>query len=237
MSDLADFIAIVTALLAIVFFIYPKSRNWLQFSLQKLFSPTCVALIFFGILFILSLFALPATFRKVESFLATVTPTPTSTPTRTPVPTPNYSYLFFDDFNNGTQPAWRPEYGEWGMVNDAYTLTNVVDGADWTKGLSFVGDSAWTNYQAGAVVHLENIEPRINIAYIIVRAQDTSNFLVLELRDYDFLDSDWSRGTWYVVQNGNWTERPSAGFPIPITTKFNVAIQVNQDIITTYVDG
>ena len=123
------------------------------------------------------------------------------------------------------------------MINDAYTLTDVFDKITWSEGLTFVGDVTWTDYQVGALVHLDNAQPRINVAFLIVRAQDSSNFLALALHDYDFLDSDWSRGRWYVVQNGQWQEKSPASFPIPLTTKFNVAVEVNQDIITTYIDG
>ena len=123
------------------------------------------------------------------------------------------------------------------MVNNRYTITDVITETDWTSGTSFIGDPTWTDYEVGADIHLVNVEPKINIARIIVRAQDINNYLVLEIRDFDFLDSDWSRGTWYVVQNGQASEKPATSFSSFLNTDFSVNILVHQSIITTFIDG
>lgn len=123
------------------------------------------------------------------------------------------------------------------MVNNRLTIIDVQNGANWSKGRIMTGSQTWTNYEVGMDVHLVNVETKINAAYVIVRAINDNNYLLLEIRDFDLLDADWSRGRWYVVSNDILTEIPNAGFSSFLTTDFSINIQLQNDIVTTFIDG
>lgn len=243
-QGISAILAIIGVIVTIATYVLPDFKAGLKKWLKAIFdSPGCMTVIIIGCLAFICLPLVPKTVNGVFSLLITSTPTPTQTftptpiPTSSPSPTPSYTYLIYDDFDSGPMPAWNPVSGTWQMVNNQYTITDVTSETDWASGRSFIGDPAWTNYEVGADIHLVNIEPRINIARIMVRAQDVNNYLLLEIRDFDVLDSNWSRGTWYVVQNDQAIEKPAAGFSSFLTTDFSINIQVNQGIITTFIDG
>ncbi|HNC32153.1 MAG TPA: hypothetical protein PKX08_19215, partial [Cyclobacteriaceae bacterium] len=232
------FEAIVTitgVIFTIIFFIAPEAREWLIRTIRS----SAFGLLLGG-LFILCLcaaFLIPVT-KGVASLLARPTPTntaiplPTIFPTNTlnpSTPTPTYTYLVIDDFNTGISDSWQIKSGQWQMVNNRLTIINVLDGTDWSKGKIMTGDQTRGNYEVGVDVHLVNIETRINIAHIIVRAIDDSNYLLLEIRDFDLFDSDWSRGSWYIVSNNELTEISNAGFSSFLTTDFSINIQLQND--------
>lgn len=62
-----------------------------------------------------------------------------------PAPVPGPQTLFFDDFEDGADPAWRFISGTWNVNNGGLeTETPCVSGIKHT---AIVGDSSWTNYE------------------------------------------------------------------------------------------
>jgi len=231
MDKLSDFLGIAGAVLAILFFIYPKTRDWLQKKLQSIFSPSCVVIIIIACLLGIIILIIPPTVRGVQTLLATPTPLPT--------PTPTYTMLLYDAFDTGASPIWTPLNGNWQMVNNRYTMTDV--GTNWTFGETVVGNFDWNSYPdyyLGVQVNLpsSSILTQIdNQAEILVRFQDSNNYLALILNNLA-IASDAQKGYWVTVSNGQATVMESTKFAFDAST-FNLDIEVKGDIVTTFING
>lgn len=235
-------ITIAGVIFTVVFFIVPEAREWLLKTVRSFRLGFTISALTLCICVVLSI---PLTKAGVlwaaqPTSTNTAIPLPTLFPTHTPNPvtaTPAYTYLIFNDFNSGIPSDWQIISGQWQMVNNRLTIIDVQNGANWSKGRIMTGSQTWTNYEVGMDVHLVNVETKINAAYVIVRAINDNNYLLLEIRDFDLLDADWSRGRWYVVSNDILTEIPNAGFSSFLTTDFSINIQLQNDIVTTFIDG
>lgn len=240
-SNIADFIAIVTAILTIAFFIYPETRGWLEQRVRIFRSPGCVAAIVSGSLFFLAIMAIPPTIENAREYFATPTPTPTLTPIPSPTatlpPTPAHVFLFSDDFDTGVASDWSQTSGVWQMVNNEYSMTNVGD--RWTYGQSFAGDATWTDYRLGVQIRMETSLSIVdNQAEIIVRAQDASNYLVLIINNIALFNMESSKGLWYIVKNSQATPLSNTSFTVEAyTDTFYAEVEVQGDIITTLING
>jgi hypothetical protein len=158
---------------------------------------------------------------------------PTEPPTLTP--TPN-TLLFEDTFDRKQKPEWRVEHGDWRVVNNEFTITNIDPNrkpeGPYSSGLVLIGDENWTNYRVKVDVNLKGTNG-MNGGGIRVRLRDTRNFLEIVFRDKGNPYSNW-----FITKDGKSTEVPNTRFKdYPIDTPFTLEIELIDDVVVTYIDG
>jgi hypothetical protein len=128
--------------------------------------------------------------------------------------------LFFDDFEGGADPAWRPAPGSTWMVKEGrYTIAE--DSPIDLPMRTFVGSSSWQDYS----VQVEVFEggSRNQVA-ILLRVQDEDNmvgFFVVNPGVYDY-------AVFKIRKDGIWREvgpRYSWGWSSPVNFLLLVTIQ------------
>lgn len=122
-------------------------------------------------------------------------PSDTSSPSLTPTLTqaPTEPPAFFDDFEDGLDPAWTIIFGKPVVVDGQLTATEST--------MLSVGDPEWRNYEiqfdsqpAGCRLNLEN-------SFLGIRVADRENMLA-----YSFAACD---SQWYYIKNGDWSVVPN----------------------------
>ena len=144
-------------------------------------------------------FPVPTPYPTYTPYPTSISP-PTSVPpspeiiiaTNTPAPTPEPSLLFFDDFDDGLDPAWEIVTGDTAIVNQKLTTSSGVT--------LLIGDPSWTDY----AVECENWMPRVyDYNAISVRVNGDNRFT--------FRYRGWSDNHWTVSQGGVEQRVPNSG--------------------------
>ena len=176
----------------------------------------------------------------------TYTPYPTSTSPAIPTltPTKTITILFDDNFNNGIRPEWELVSGTWIMTNGELSLSGIEqyksktnDKDKWSYGTAIFGDSLWQNYSVNAKFDLK--DESANCGAVLVRVQDFQNFIAWEFcYFYNFSAAYNKLATWYIVQNGEWTEIPNTQLEeFPIDKQFSIKVIVKDDVIQSFVNN
>jgi hypothetical protein len=123
----------------------------------------------------------------VETVIVVATPTPVP-----PTPTSEPNILFFDDFEDGLDPAWEVVSGEVIVVNGRLTATE--GGATL-----MVGDPSWSDYVIQCESWSDSAYPS---NFIRVRVQDMDNHIYFRWRGFD--------SNWAIVLEGNAQAVPNS---------------------------
>lgn len=120
-----------------------------------------------------------------------------------PGTTPPETILFFDDFEDGPDPAWGPAVGDWVVREGKYQLR------DWHgKGRTYVRTGlSWRNYAVEVTIRGGNreevhwLEPDVpQRCGIIIRAQDDENRVMLV--SIGSAEPGGGNLCWYVIKDG-----------------------------------
>ena len=137
-------------------------------------------------------------FTPTSTFTDTPVPTDTLVPTNTPIPSPTLvptqPPTFFDDFENGLNPAWTVVYGK----------PTISDGqlAAGEETLLSVGDPTWTDYQVEFDVWMGRFTCQDALSsFLGVRATDIDNMLQLRFHTCETEWSSFINGTQSVIPN------------------------------------
>ena len=158
-------------------------------------------------------------------------------PVLDPLPDPDphplpAAVLFFDDFEGGADPAWRPEsvaQGQWVVEDGAYTIENAPEDAPMT---SFAGDLAWQNYsvEVDIIFHAGAYNPwhYQNQVAVFIRVQDQNNLVA-------FFVNSGGKSFLKIKSNGVW-ENLAEG-DTPEIWAADVLFTAHGGTYTAYVNG
>jgi hypothetical protein len=178
------------------------------------------------------------TSQSTQTPQSTYTPQPTYTliPLPTETSTPSITLPFSDNFDTGIKPEWRQIVGTWIMTKGELTLGNVAGSSTGGKGIIFVGDKNWSDYTVSLKIDHHGAGWN-NFNYVIVRAQDTKNFIALRFGDVVNYSAAHN-AFWYTVKDGNWILIPNTTFSDWYFDRpFEVKIIVKGDVIESYING
>jgi hypothetical protein len=162
----------------------------------------------------------------------TATLTSPATPAEDTNTTAQLDLPFVDDFDNGPSPAWEFEIGTWIVSNGELTIADIND---WTRGVAWVGDTTWRNYQVEIDVFVPYVDSYDqNRAEILIRAQDNSNYFSLTFYDKSAEVGNKSGAAWYIVQDDERSDIPNTLRDFPRGETVTVRIEVNGSSVTTF---
>ncbi|HCM74975.1 MAG TPA: hypothetical protein DIS90_01240 [Cytophagales bacterium] len=174
----------------------------------------------------------------------TYTPYPTNTAPAIPslTPTKSKTILFEDDFNGGIRPEWEIAFGNWIMSNGEFSLSQIEEiditnnKEKWSYGTAIVGDSNWQDYTVKAKINLQDESG--NCGSILIRVQDSENFLAWEYcYFYNFTAHTNNMASWYLVQDGKWTEIPNTQTKdFPVDKQFTIEVIVKNDVVQSFIN-
>jgi len=148
-----------------------------------------------------------------------------------PTPPPG-TVLFFDDFEDGADPAWKPEsvaQGQWVVKDGAYTIENAPEDAPLR---TFVGDSTWRGYSIEVDIvyntYGDNPWRFDNQVAIFIRVQDENNMVAFFFRT-------GGTSTLKIKKAGIWYEMASAG--TPNVYGGHILITANGSTYSAYLNG
>jgi len=144
-----------------------------------------------------------------------VVATPTSVP---PTPTPEPSLLFFDDFEDGPDPAWDVTSGEVLVVNGRLTTSGGAT--------LMIGDSSWTDYS----VKCENWSGHYrDYTRILLRVRGDDQ--------YRFQYNNFGKSYWSIGQDGSWQKVPRSDAGGVGDSEVVVEVFAVGDLLRAYIDG
>ncbi|MGD8457503.1 MAG: helix-turn-helix transcriptional regulator [Anaerolineales bacterium] len=83
--------------------------------------------------------------EEAGSIVVTSTSPPTDTPISISFNPPGY--IFIDDFERGPDPLWEIKYGQLGMANGKYTVTESFQGYDKIEHFAVLNENYWNNFR------------------------------------------------------------------------------------------
>jgi len=150
-------------------------------------------------------------------------PSPGPEPGPGPGPGPG-KVLFFDDFEDGPDPAWSAASGTWIVRGGVLTLEEEKD--VWMNIYVKTSSSLlWEDY----AIEVDILDgDKVWEGGIIVRAQDDQNKMMLKWQH----DHNLSLGVWI---NGDWERCDDAIVHPGLTAKAHVRVEAMGDTYTVYV--
>jgi len=146
--------------------------------------------------------------------------------------------LFFDDFEDGPDPAWAPAVGDWVVRKGRYQLR------EWRgKGRTYVSiGKSWRNYAVEVTIRGGNREEpdfgypgTVQRCGIIIRAQDDLNRVMLVSMGCDYPGCGGSL-CWYVIK-GRKAKRSCVNKVAGLPRKALVRVEVFGNRYEAYVNG
>ena len=146
---------------------------------------------------------------------------------------------FFDDFDKGPKPDWKPVIGDWTMSNGMYTVLNIQDQGDYVTALE---NKDWTNFvltidvSPGATeASSSNSADRWITARICPRRTDRKNAVCFWIASKNF---QFRQAGWFTIKNGQGSETVSVvEMETPSNKIVQIKIEVKNNVFTAYLDG
>ncbi len=141
-----------------------------------------------------------------------------------PKPEPG-KVLFFDDFEDGADPAWSAASGTWIVERQRFTVREERS-SGWLNVYVKTADSqSWEDYAVEVDIYDAT---KTHWGAIIVRAQDDLNKVVFQWR------SNWDDIVWHVYVDGKESEVRAIASP-GLTDRARVRIEAVGNTYTAYV--
>jgi len=151
---------------------------------------------------------------------------------------PEGQVLFFDDFEDGADPSWRPNPGSTWMVEDGrYTISK--DSPRDLPMRTFVGSSSWQDYSVEVEVHRAYGHHQIAVLLRVQNDDDMVGFFVVERHPsgaYDYAEFRIKKdGVWREVgPRHSWGWYPPKNFVLLVTVEGNTfSASVNAEHLVT----
>jgi TolB-like protein len=146
------------------------------------------------------------------------------------------SGTFFDDFNAGPKPDWKPINGNWTMANGKYIVTSIQNEVPYC---TILQGKEWRNLIVKIDIHPgyttdynSNGWYRVNICPRMISAGERICFGVVGRKN------SFSQAYWFVVKKGENEAQHIAKVPIETSSgqPVNIKIEVKGDIFTAYIN-
>ena len=143
---------------------------------------------------------------------------------------------FYDDFNRGPKPDWKPIAGDWTMANGRYTVTDIVDNQSY---ITFLEEKKWEDILVSIDIAPGDIGDngfmdgwyKANICPRMVSPSERVCFGIAGRRH------KFEEAYWYVLKEGATGEYLSK---VPIETSkgqaIRVKIEVKHGVFTAYIN-
>lgn len=167
-----------------------------------------------------------ATFSLEPTTISTDTPIPTHIPTPSPTLNPN---IFFDDFEDGLDPAWVVVMGKPSIANGKLSAVETT--------VLSIGDSSWRDYEIEFDIKIPGTRCSLSSSseFLGVRATDLDNML---LYLFAWCDAEWkylANGEQVAIPNTHTTGLKEVHVVVRVEGN-KITVHRQSELITSFID-